>query len=97
MWRVSHLLAETSKVQLHEDTRAKTELTRGQVLVSKGMQPYELCKTSCRGCRESRNIHRCETQTQFSCGTTNAEQGVEHVEHTDACEEQQGNKKPILR
>lgn len=39
-------------LEIHEDIRgpiAQTQLACGQILVSKGMQPWELCKTSVRG------------------------------------------------
>lgn len=50
--------AEALKVQIHEDTTgpvAENQLAHGLILISKRMQPWELCKTSSRSNKESRN------------------------------------------
>ena len=65
--------AEALKVQVYEDTRgpvAKNQLAHGQILVSKGMQPWELRKTSFRGNKESRNYStyvKHNIYSKFSC------------------------------
>lgn len=88
--------AEALNVQVYEDIRGpmdKNQMAHGQILVSKGMRPWELCKPSFKGNKESRNYStyvKYNKYSKFSCNvdmqTNENRTSIECIsQHTKTC------------